>query len=272
MAGNFNGPVKYSKAIADAAIEVSKLLNVVIEVDYGGRDRCIFLRIKSGTYYNVSLHTLNNVHISGSYSQNSHDCVNINGMDYYKVKWEKLTLATCIGVNHYWYNQRLYPKFFQLENQNSNLALSKFCSSVYPDCTFSRLIRIKHGNGTPIFVEIPLPNNNIIYFGDYLDAVRQSGVYLKNLTPTECIQRLQKLGVPPTDSAYEKLQRYNWDDYGWLEHTPIYTPTLDFQLILDGDPDELQKFKAQILFHVELMLLIDYIDSNVYISSSQIWP
>ena len=77
MAGNFNGPVKYSLAVANAAIEISKLLDIEIEVDYGGRDRCIFLRIKSGSFYNVSLHTLNNVHISGRYRQNSHRKIKI---------------------------------------------------------------------------------------------------------------------------------------------------------------------------------------------------
>jgi len=77
LAGNFNGPVKYSLAVANAAIEISKLLDIEIEVDYGGRDRCIFLRIKSGSFYNVSLHTLNNVHISGRYRQNSHRKIKI---------------------------------------------------------------------------------------------------------------------------------------------------------------------------------------------------
>ena len=45
MAGNFNGPVKYSSTVANAAIEISKLLDVEIEVDYGGRDKWIFIKL-----------------------------------------------------------------------------------------------------------------------------------------------------------------------------------------------------------------------------------
>lgn len=171
-------------------------------------------------------------------------------------------MATCIGVNHYWYNEWLYPKFFKLESEHSNLSISKFCAAHYPDCTFIRAIRIKHGNGMPIYAFVQLNDDNISFFLNYLWIVRQCGVYIKNLTPKECADRLQELGVTQND-PYEKLKRYRFSDYGWLEYTQIYTPILNFKLIRNEDPEENKKLEEHIEFHIKLMLLIDYIDQHV---------
>ena len=273
MAGHFNGPVDYAQAIARAVLAVEKKLNVKIEAQYGGRDKCIFLRIVEGSYYNVTIDTLNNVHISGRYLKNSHDCLNINGLDYYRIEWEQITLATCIGVNHSFYNEWLYPRFFKLESEHSNLSISKFCAAHYPDCTFIRAIRIKHGNGMPIYAFVPLNDDNISFFQNYLWIVRQCGVYISKLTPKECADRLQEFGVPhdPKDKndPYEKLKRYRFSDYGWLEYTHIYTPILNFKLIRNEDPEENKKLEEHIEFHVKLMLLIDHIDQHITVSPWQ---
>ena len=232
------------------------------------------MRIAKGSHYNVAIDTLNNASIQGTYSEHGQDCLNVNGMEYHLVEWDEISLATCIGVTHYWYNQWLYPKFYKLEQAQSPLAVSKFCVANYPDCTFKRLIRIKKGQGTPIYAGVPLANDNITAFKDYLQIIRNSGVYIKNLTPKECAARLAKLGVPHNpngDDPYKKLASFKYPDYGWLEYTQIYTPVLNFKLICDEDPAELKKFEDQIEFHVKLMLLIDYIDRTVNISKYDIW-
>lgn len=97
---------------------------------------------------------------------------------------------------------------------------------------------------------------------DYLRDVMKSGIYRREMSPAECIAELQKLGVPsvrksPKDeeTVIEKLKRYNFKSYGWLEYLQIAVlPSINVERLLEMDPETFDLLEK--LLEVQIVALI----------------
>ena len=79
------------------------------------------------------------------------------------------------------------------------------------------------------------------------------------MTPVDCMTKLNSLGMTSGD-AIDKLKRYRYKDYNWLEHLNIVTePPIKCELFLAKGPATLAEFERQLAQHIIGMILLDLI-------------
>lgn len=228
-------PVFWVQIFAECVQRVADRLGVELEARPGGRGHCIFITPKTLGDSNDSITNLN-----------------FAGFDYARA-WEQpghaFDMYTVIGVNNNWYNRRLFPK---LNDPN----LIKIVEDIYRLCCFRRLIRInKAANTFYAFIK----DYDCKSLADCLRDALASGIWFPNMKPADCITKLNSLGVINGD-AIDKLKRYRYKDYNWLEHLNIVTePPIDCKLFLARDPATLAEFERQLEQHIVGMILLDLI-------------
>ena len=186
------------------------------------RDNCIFIRVKPGGRYKISVDSAGNIIIEARYNEDSTRNNNITGLDYYEYEKQKeITLSAWIGLCNYWYNVALFPKMLKFEQKSAPKSVSKICST-YPGIIFERKYRYTRNQYRHI--------KNYDSLIDYLNDVIASGIRGPGLFD--------------------------------LEVLVISTPPINLESILKENDVSLVELKNQIEFHVKLMLLIDYIYQN----------
>lgn len=141
----------------------------------------------------------------------------------------------------------MYPKL-------NDPALIKMVEDIYRPCCFRRLIRIK--KAAMILYETI---HDYTSLADCLKDALKSGIWFPCMTPADCIKKLNSLGVTSGD-AIDKLRRFKFKDYNWLEHLNIVTePPIKCELFLAKDPATLAKFEKQLAQHIVGMILLDLI-------------
>ena len=92
---------------------------------------------------------------------------------------------------------------------------------------------------------------------EYLKAIGDDGIYFNELTPEECIARLNKLGIKYS-LTIDNLRRYKVENYDWTEYLHIMTePGFNYELFLAGDCPTLMEFEKQLSQHINGIILID---------------
>ena len=233
VAPKTNMPVEWCQIFANCVQNVANRLGVELEARPGGRGHCIFITPK----------------ILG-YSGNSITNLNFAGFDY-GTAWEKpghaFDMFTAVGVNNYWYNQRQFPKL-------DDSALIKMLEDIYRPCRFRRMIRIK--KAAMMLCETI---HDYTSLADCVKDALASGIWFPYMTPAACIKKLNSLGVTNGD-VIDKLRRYRFKDYNWLEYLHIVTePPIDCKLFLAKDPATLAEFERQMAQHIVGMILLDLI-------------
>ena len=233
VAPKTNMPVEWCQIFANCVQRVADRLGVELEARPGGRGHCIFITPK----------TL-------GYSGNSITNLNFAGFDYgtaWKQPGHAFEMYTVVGVNNYWYNQRQFPKL-------DDPYLIKMLEDIYRPCCFRRLIRINKA-AMSFFVKI----KDYTSLADCVKDARKSGIWFPRMTPTDCIKKLNSLGVTSGD-AIDKLRGFKFKDYNWLEHLNIVTSVpIDCKLFLAKDPATLAAFERQMAQHIVGMILLDLI-------------
>lgn len=233
VAQQTNIHVKWCQIFADCVQRVADRLGVELDARSGGKGNCIFITPK--TFSN---------------SKDSITNLNFAGFDYARA-WEQpghaFEMYTVVGVNNYWYNQRMYPKL-------NDPALIKMVEDIYRPCCFRRIIRINKANMT-FYEKI----NDYTSLADCIQDALKSEIWFSYMTPADCIKKLNSLGVTSGD-AIDRLSRYKFKDYNWLEYLNIVTePPIDCKLFLAKDPATLAEFERQMAQHIVGMILLDLI-------------
>jgi len=233
VAPKTNMPVEWCQIFANCVQRVADRLGVELEARPGGRKRCIFITPKT---FGDSKDSITNL--------------NFAGFDYgtaWKQPGHAFEMYTVVGVNNYWYNQRQFPKL-------DDPYLIKMLEDIYRPCCFRRLIRINKA-AMSFFVKI----KDYTSLADCVKDARKSGIWFPRMTPTDCIKKLNSLGVTSGD-AIDKLRRFKFKDYNWLEHLNIVTAVpIDCKLFLAKDPATLAAFERQMAQHIVGMILLDLI-------------
>ena len=212
-------PIEWSQIFSQAVLDVKKRLNVDIYTDPKVSDNCLFIRVKPGGRYKISVDSAGNIVIEARYDEYSTRNNNVTGWDYYEYEKQKeITLSTWIGLCNNWYNVALFPKMLKLEQKNDPKSVSKLCST-YPGIIFERKYRYTRKHYRHI--------GNYDSLIDYLNDVIASGIRGPGLFD--------------------------------LEVLVISTPPINLESILKKNGVSLVELKNQIEFHVKLMLLTDYI-------------
>lgn len=233
VAQQTNIRVSWVQIFAECVQNVADRLGVELDARPGGKGHCIFITPK----------TLGN-------SKDSITNLNFAGFDYARA-WEQpghaFEMYTVVGVKNYWYNQRMYPKL-------NNSALIKMVEDIYRPCFFSRLIRINKAAMT-----FQATIHDYMSLADCVQDALKSGIWFSCMTPADCIKKLNSLGVTSGD-AIDRLRRYKFKDYNWLEYLSIVTkPPIDCKLFLARDPATLAEFERQMAQHIVGMILLDLI-------------
>ncbi|MBQ3337851.1 MAG: hypothetical protein IJG80_10655 [Selenomonadaceae bacterium] len=228
-------PVFWVQIFAECVQRVADRLGVELDTRSGGRGHCIFITPQSF-----------------GYSADSITNLNFAGFDYaraWKQPGHAFDMYTVIGVNNNWYNRRLFPK---LNDPN----LIKIVEDIYRPCCFRRLIRInKAANTFYAFIK----DYDCKSLADCLRDALASGIWFSYMTPVDCMTKLNSLGMTSGD-AIDKLKRYRYKDYNWLEHLNIVTePPIKCELFLAKDPATLAEFERQLAQHIIGMILLDLI-------------
>ena len=180
-----------------------------------------------------------------SISRESSANLDIVGFDYHEYL-EEFCLITVVGFRNYWYNERLYRKL--RTNPNHIAAIE----NQYKGCHFDRQIRFNRISDT-FYATIKSYNK----LGDYLKDVGNN-VFIRSLTPEDCIQKLNGLGVTEGD-AIGKLDRRS-KEHNWLEYLHIVSETpINCKLFLEQDPATIAEVERQIEQYLRGMILIDKI-------------
>ena len=243
----YNMPVKWRRIFSENILDVTNVLNIDAE-GTNWADNCIFVYIKKSGITNIF--SLNMT--LGIYSEWSIKNLNINGYDYYPDLIE-FSLRIEIGYRNCGYNKKLFPKLLRLENNKAPLALSNFCNG----CTFDRKIRLNKMQAN-VYKSVKIYNSLI----DYLSDIMSSGIYYGSMTDTQCIAKLQSLGLKNYDGTPYSGSDLHHRNYNWLEYLGIVMPPINCKKFLAEDPATIKKFKEQIEFLFKLMILIDYIQNH----------
>lgn len=221
-------PTVWCETFAESLLKVQERLGIIIDVV--PRGNCIWITIlPSGTY-------------SGESSAN----LDIVGFDYYEY-WEEFFLITVVGFRNYWYNAFLYKKLLANPNFIADI------ENHYSDCRFDRQVRFNKCSAT-FYATITSYDK----LGDYLTDVGNN-IYFPSLTPRDCITKLNGFGVTEGD-AIDKLKRYRFANYNWLEYLHIVSKTpINCELFLKKDSATIAEFERQIEQHLRGMILIDNI-------------
>lgn len=223
-------PTVWCKIFARSLLKVESRLGITLEV-VPREDKCLWIKILPS---------------EGFYSAESSDNLDIVGFDYHE-DLEEISLITVVGFRNYWYNVKLYRKL---------LANPKYIAdieNIYNDCCFERQIRFNKFKET--FYQTITRYDTL---DDYLAAVG-NGIYFKSLTPSDCITKLNGLGVTKGDTI-AKLRQYRYEDYNWLEYLHIVSKTpINCKLFLNQDPATIAEFERQIEQYLRGMIFIDKI-------------
>ena len=226
-------PVVWGQIFAECVKRVADRLGIELDERKGGRGHCIFITPK--TFGN---------------SKDSITNLNFAGFDYteaWKHPGHAFYMFTVGGVNNYWYNQRQFPKL-------DDSALIKMLEDIYRPCRFRRMIRIK--KAAMMLCETI---HDYTSLADCVKDALASGIWFPYMTPAACIKKLNSLGVTNGD-VIDKLRRYRFKDYNWLEYLHIVTePPIDCKLFLAKDPATLAEFERQMAQHIVGMILLDLI-------------
>lgn len=222
-------PTVWCQTFADVLLKMEKPLGIKLNV-VPREDKCLWIVILP----------------SGTYSAASNANLDIVGFDYHE-DLEEIFLITVVGFRNYWYNVALYKKLLAHPNYIADI------ENHYSDCRYDRQVRINRIRAT-FYATI----RSYDTLGDYLTAVG-SAVYFSPLKPRDCRVKLNGLGVTEGD-AIDKLRRYNFENYNWLEYLHIVSKTpINCKLFLKRDPATIAEFERQIEQHLRGMILIDQI-------------
>ena len=159
-----------------------------------------------------------------------------------------LSIATEIGVKHYGFNEKIFP---MLKN---NTKMMRHIDCHYINCRFVRYVRLNFGHAKLYFAVASYDT-----IEDYLKDIKT--ISRANVLKNDCINELRsliKLNVPGNAISMEKLKRYNFQDYFWLEYLRVMDQPFDLIPLYDKRNivafDELE---AVIAKHVAGMRMID---------------
>jgi len=222
-------PTVWCKIFARSLLNVESRLGIALDV-VPREDKCLWIKILP----------------SRTYSAASSDNLDIVGFDYHE-DLEEIFLITVVGFRNCWYNVKLYKKLLANPNFIADI------ENAYKNCRFERQIRFNRIRAT--FYQTITRYDTL---GDYLAAVGNN-IYFKSLTPSACITKLNSLGVTEGDTT-DKLGRYRYEDYNWLEYLHIVSKTpINCKLFLNQDPATIAEFERQIEQYLRGMILIDKI-------------
>lgn len=251
-------PTDWVKAYSNAVLRVAAKLGVKATAEYNNKHDCLFIRVEPSSWYNITLDTSDNVKISGYFHEHSNWNSNSTGFDYHNLfdaygkMVDYITVNTEIAVKNGWYAESIFPKIYDYEIRHSNYALSKH----YEGFTFNHKIRINRIQ-TNIYTDIG--NYPISQLGNILKAIIASRIYIDYITPKDAIAKLQALGVEYSSDSINKLQRYRYSYYNWLNQISVISPPVSLKGIINGDFATMQKFEEYIEITIKGILLIDWI-------------
>ena len=239
--------VKWSSIFARSILKVANKLGVEIE-----------LKVKGDCFWIYIINVNENLYAS-AYTEESAKNMAIIGFDYHHfVDDEYFWLLTSVGCNNSYYNQLLFPNLCKCPD------LIRQIEATYQPCHFERHIRF---NRISAFIYAYIKEYSSLK--NYLDDVCKGGIYFPEMTPDECIGKLNTLGVteklnsrgePDKNDPINKLRNSNRDFFNVLEYLWIVTePPINCELFLAEDPGTIAEFEAQIERHIKGMILIDSI-------------
>lgn len=254
---------QYCQIIAQIFEKIEKKLGIKFRVEVHTVDNkeCLWVFIVAGSYYNIHQGGIN---IYGRYCEDSDKNLNILGLDFDEVSdYDYIDIVTVVGSKNNWYNQNLFPKLFELESNNSDLAVSKY----HRNCIFQRKIRI---NKFKQFIWVNIKNYDSVMLIDYLtDVINKHLIYYTNMSPDDCINELQHfMGIADSDGRksiqenINKLQNSQRNGFNWLEYFHIFSKIKFSHIINYKDTKVIVKLEEMLEFHAKGMLLLDYIYRN----------
>lgn len=255
-------PTAWVQAYSAAVLRVAAKLGVKAEAERNSKHDCLFIRVKPSSQYDITLDTSNNVKISGYFHEDSNRNTNSTGFDWHNlvdengIMVEYITVNTEIGVKNGWYNEKLFPKLYDHEIRGSRYALSKHYAADY---TFDHKIRINRIQ-TNIYAFIEW--YPISQLANVLKNIISDRIYINYITPTDAIAKLQSLGIQYSsdkENPINRLRRYRYDYYNWLNQLAIISPKVSLEGILNGDPATMKQFEEYIATTIKGILLIDWI-------------
>ena len=240
---------KWCRIFADSILKVAKKLGIEVEL-YVHND-CFWIRIKASSRYNYTEEGNENLQTIGTYTEESSNNMDIIGFDYHHFVEngdEYFWLFTSVGCRKCWYNKYLFPKL------RGELDFIRQIEKIFAPCHFDRMIRF---NKIAAFIFAYIKEYKSLQ--DYLNEVCHDGIYFPSMTPDECIEKLNGLGVTE-GYAIDKLETTRRREFNVLEYFNIVTePHINCELFLAEDPATIAEFEAQIERNIKGMLLIDKI-------------
>lgn len=228
-----NVDVRWRQIWADALLQVQSQLGITLQATvHGSQDNCLFVGVKPDT--------LNNLHI--------------NGIDWYETLTEDF-IKVVVGIKNYWFNEQFLPKLRANGRYIDNTI--KHYSQCGFEFHFERFVRL-NSKQQKLFVYIKEYPGTRQGLEDYLRDVMKSGIYRRSMSPADCIAELQKLGVPDDNENIDKLRRWHFKSYGWLEYLQITVrPPINVPLLLEGDHATFDQLYNQLKTQIEVLILLN---------------
>lgn len=229
-----NVDVRWRQVWANALLQVQSQLGVKLQATLHGRTaNCLFVGVNSDT--------LDNLHL--------------NGIDWYEDLREDV-INVVVGIKNYWFNKQFLPKLRANESYIDEI-INHYSQGGFKFLHFERLVRL-NSKQQKLFVYIKEYPGTCQGLEDYLRDVTASGVYRPSMSPEDCIAELRTLGVPNNNENIDKLRRWNFKSYGWLEYLQIAVrPPISVPLLLEGDHETFDQLYNQLKVQIEALILLD---------------
>ena len=233
-----NVDVRWRQICSNALLQVESQLGITLQATVNRANNCLFVGVKSDTWDNL----------------------HINGIDWHEDLREDV-INVVVGIKNYWFNEKFLWKLFR--NRKYIDVIIDYYSKCGFEFHFERWVRL-NSKQQKLFVYIKEYPGTRQGLEDYLRDVTASEVYCPSMSPEDCIAELQKLGVPsvrksPKDeeTVIEKLKRYNFKSYGWLEYLQIAVrPPISVPLLLEGDHATFDQLYNQLKTQIVALILL----------------
>lgn len=224
-----NVDVRWRQICSNALLQVESQLGITLQATVNRANNCLFVGVKSDTWDNL----------------------HINGIDWHEDLREDV-INVVVGIKNYWFNEKFLWKLFR--NRKYIDVIIDYYSKCGFEFHFERWVRL-NSKQQKLFVYIKEYPGTRQGLEDYLRDVMKSGIYRREMSPAECIVELQKLGVPDDNENIDKLQRWNFKSYGWLEYLQIAVlPSINVERLLEMDPETFDLLEK--LLEVQIVALI----------------